>query len=69
LIQLNPMIPVHTPAGTGFAFLVIDYSQEHFLHFAVALNSTGEIHIFDNREVRFEWNVSLGRVPKVSPPG
>jgi hypothetical protein len=61
--QLDPLIPVHTPRGTGYAFLAIDYSQEHYLHFAVALDLNGEIHIFDNREVRFLWNRTMGRLP------
>lgn len=61
------MIPVHTRLGPGFAFMVIDYSQEHFLHFAVALDDTGEIHIFNNRDVRFQWNRTLGRQPGLDP--
>lgn len=47
--------------------MVIDYSQEHFLHFAVALDDTGEIHIFNNRDVRFQWNRTLGRQPGLDP--
>ena len=61
------MIPVSTPMGLGTAFAVIDYSQEHFLHFVVGLDSDGSIHIFDNRDVKLQWNPSLGRIPHDLP--
>ena len=31
MIQLNPTIPVITPKGNGWAFFLIDRSQEHDL--------------------------------------
>ena len=61
------MIHVSTPMGLGTAFAVIDYSQEHFLHFVVGLDSDGSIHIFDNRDVKLQWNPSLGRIPHDPP--
>ena len=44
ILQLNPMIPVYSLRHKmeGYAFLVIDYSQEHNLLFTVALDN-GEI--------------------------
>jgi hypothetical protein len=69
MLQLNPQIPVYVPdKGTGTAFALIDYSQEHFVHFMVALDDTGEIWILDNTKVRFQKNVSLGRLTKPIEP-
>lgn len=63
MLQLNPQIPVYVPdKGTGTAFALIDYSQEHYVHFMVALDDTGEIWILDNTKVRFQKNISLGRM-------
>lgn len=61
IIQLNPMIPVVCPKGQGYAFVMIDYSQEHDLHFVIAINDTGEIWTYPNKEVRMQKNISLGR--------
>jgi hypothetical protein len=67
MIQLNPMLPVFTPMGTGYAFAAIDYSQEHFLIFVIALDVDGTIHMFSNKEVRFQWNKTLNRTPMKTP--
>jgi hypothetical protein len=68
ITQLNPHIPVLTPKGPGYAFIIIDYSQEHHLLWTVAINETGEIWTFPNPDVRFQYNPSMGRdvigVPK-----
>lgn len=61
LQQLNPPIPLTTPKGDGFAHFIIDYSQEHHLHWVVFLNDTGECWTFSNPEVRIQKNYSLGR--------
>jgi hypothetical protein len=69
MLQLDPMIPVDTAGGPGQAFLVIDYSQEHFVLFGVALDRPwktaccGEVWFFPNSEVRFQANRSMGRTP------
>ena len=62
MIQLNPMIPVYSLKHKmeGYAFLVIDYSQEHNLLFAVALDN-GEIWTLKNQDLRFIKNISLDR--------
>jgi len=62
IIQLNPMIPVYSLKHNmkGYAFLVIDYSQEHDLLFTVALEN-GEIWTLKNQELRFCKNISLDR--------
>lgn len=62
IIQLNPMLPVYVlDKGTGYAFAMIDYSQEHDLYFVVAFDSTGEIWTVNNKQVRFQFNQTLNR--------
>lgn len=61
ITQLNPMIPMLTPKGEGYALMVIDYSQEHHLLWVVALDDTGEIWAFPNTEVRLSKNPSMER--------
>ena len=47
----------------GFAFLVIDYSQEHYLLFTCAMDN-GEIWTLYNTEISFQNNFSLQRDTK-----
>jgi hypothetical protein len=44
----------------GYAFLVIDYSQEHNLYFTCAM-SNGEIWTLSNQDIRFQKNITLNR--------
>jgi len=62
MLQLNPMIPVYSIEHQmeGYAFLVIDYSQEHDLLFTCALDN-GEIWTISNKKLRFCKNPSLDR--------
>ena len=62
MLQLNPMIPIirNSDQMNGFAFLVIDYSQEHHLLFTCAMDN-GEIWTLYNTEIKFQNNFSLQR--------
>lgn len=62
MLQLNPMIPIIRVSDkmVGYAFLVIDYSQEHNLYFTCAM-SNGEIWTLSNQEIRFQKNITLNR--------
>jgi hypothetical protein len=62
VLQLNPMIPILRVSDNmkGFAFILIDYSQEHNLLFTCAMDN-GEIWTLSNREIRFCKNISLDR--------
>ena len=62
ILQLNPMIPIirKSDGMKGYAFLVIDYSQEHYLLFTCAMEN-GDIWTLDNREISLQNNPSLGR--------
>jgi len=63
ILQLNPMIPIFRVSDNqeGYAFLVIDYSQEHNLLFTCAMND-GQIWTLSNQEIRFCKNISLSRL-------
>lgn len=62
ILQLNPMIPIVRVKDNmeGYAFLVIDYSQEHNLLFTCAMDD-GEIWTLNNKEIRFDKNISMER--------
>jgi hypothetical protein len=62
ILQLDPMIPILRVSDgmEGYAFLVIDYSQEHNLLFTCAMDN-GEIWTLTNKEIRFCKNISLER--------
>lgn len=63
MLQLNPMLPIIRKSDNmkGFAFLVIDYSQEHDLLFTCAMDN-GEIWSLKNKEIKLSDNMSLGRI-------
>lgn len=63
MLQLNPMIPIirKTDGMKGFAFLVIDYSQEHYTLFVCAMDD-GDIWLLDNKQLSMQNNPSLGRL-------
>ena len=69
MLQLNPTIPVYVvehegcKGGTGYAVLVIDYSQEHNLYWTIFLDDSGECWTVSNQFVRAQKNISLGRIP------
>lgn len=62
MLQLNPTLPIIRVSDgmKGFAFLVIDYSQEHDILYSCIMDN-GEIWTLSNREIRAQENVSLGR--------
>ena len=63
--QLNPTLPIIRVSDgmKGYAFLVIDYSQEHDLLFVCAMDN-GEIWTLNNKAIRVQANISLGRINK-----
>ena len=62
ILQLNPMIPIvrKSDGMKGYAFLVIDYSQEHYTLFVCGMDN-GDIWLLDNRQISMQNNPSLGR--------
>jgi len=62
ILQLDPLIPLDTPKGKGWAHLIIDRSQEHHLEWVVFIDETGECWTFQNTEVRIQHNFTMNRV-------
>jgi hypothetical protein len=62
MLQLNPLIPIVriSDGMKGYAFVLIDYSQEHDLFFVCAMND-GEIWTLNNRDIRMQNNITLDR--------
>lgn len=56
------MIPITRKSDgmKGYAFLVIDYSQEHYILFVCAMDN-GDIWALNNKELSMQSNLSLGR--------
>jgi hypothetical protein len=61
ILRLDPPLPLDTPRGKGWAHLVLDYGQEHDLLWTVFLDATGECWTFNNKEIRMQKNVTMGR--------
>ncbi len=60
VIQLDPVIPMQTPKGHGYAYFVDDPGLDYDLVWTVFLDN-GEIWCFRNREVRAVENYTHGR--------
>ena len=62
ILQLNPTIPIVRVSDgmKGYAFMVIDYSQEHDLYFTCGMDN-GEIWTLNNKEIRLQNNITLSR--------
>ena len=62
MMQLNPTLPIIriSDGMKGFAFMVIDYSQEHDLNFVCGMDD-GEIWVLNNKDVRLQSNLTFGR--------
>jgi hypothetical protein len=61
ITQLNPPIPVVTLDGKGMAHMVIDYGIEHDLLFVVFQDDTGECWCWQNKYIRIQTNITIGR--------
>lgn len=62
IIQLNPTIPIDTPKGEGLAHFLIDEGVEHDLMWVVFITATAECWTFQNRDIRAQKNITLGRI-------
>jgi hypothetical protein len=67
ILQLNPPIPLSTPKGHGLAHFLIDYGPESDLYWTVFQTDSGEIWTWNNKEVRADKNISLGRISITNP--
>lgn len=61
MLQLNPPIPVETPKGRGVAQVLIYYGLEHNLIWVTALDDSGQVWCFQNKDIRLQKNITSGR--------
>lgn len=61
IVQLNPPIPLDTPKGPGQAHFIIDYGKEDDLYWTVFLDENGECWTLNNKLIRAQKNITLGR--------
>jgi hypothetical protein len=61
MIQLDPAIPVVTPAGEAMAHVLIDYGLEHDLLWVCFQEADGQIWTYRNQDVRADSNITFGR--------
>lgn len=63
--QLNPMISVMYKQADvwhkGQTLAWLDYSQEHDVLWMVANDVTGEVWLVNNKYIRLQVNMSMGR--------
>lgn len=75
MLQLDPPIPVFIvagngwPEGSGYAMGWIDYSQEHFTLWKVAMDAGGAVFDVPQSHIRLQFNVSMGRVRQAATEG
>ena len=60
MIQLDPPLPVITPAGKGLAHVLIDYGAEHDLLWVV-FQENRESWTWRNQDIRADANITFGR--------
>lgn len=63
MLQLNPPLPVMVEGRKGLAHVLIDYGPEYDLLWVVAYDDTRELWCVNNKQVRVQENISLGRLP------
>jgi hypothetical protein len=61
LKQLDYPLPLETPKGKGWAFFVIDRSQEHDLEWVCFIDETRECWTFRNNDIKIQKNITMGR--------
>ncbi len=65
ILQLDPPIPVYVLGkGTGVAHVLIDYGMDYDLQWVVFMDETSECWTLTNPQIRAQWNITYGRIPK-----
>ena len=66
MLQLNPTLPIIRVSDgmKGYAFIVIDYSQEHDLLYVCGMDN-GEVWTLSNKAIRIQNNITLGRINNI----
>jgi hypothetical protein len=60
ILQLDPMLEMSCPRGSGKAAFLIDYGLEGQMLWTIFLDN-GEIWTYPNHEVRLKQNITAGR--------
>jgi hypothetical protein len=72
ILQLNPAIPVFVvgangwPEGNGRCIAFIDYSEEDFTLWKVAMDGDGSVYDVPQSHIRLQFNISMGRVKRAA---
>ncbi len=66
MIQLNPPIPMISPKGKCWAHFLINDGPEHDLYWTVFQDDSGECWTWNNKDIRAQKNLTLGR-ENISP--
>ncbi len=61
ILQLDPPIFLSSPKGECLAHFLIDYGIENDLYWVCAQHETGECWTWNNKDIRFTKNISIGR--------
>jgi hypothetical protein len=61
IIQLNPPIFLNSPKGLCLAHFLIDYGIEDDLYWTVFQQDTGECWTWNNKDIRAQKNITIGR--------
>ena len=70
ILQLDPAIPVYVmphdvcPGGKGMAHLVIDHSADYNLQWVVFLDESLQCWTVENKLIRAQTNITMGRIKK-----
>jgi hypothetical protein len=65
MLQLNPPLPVNTPKGPALAHFLLDYGPEYNLIWVCFIDETGECWSYDNKYIRAQKNITMGRTLNV----
>lgn len=61
ITQLDPPIYLASPKGSCLAHFLIDYGIEHHLYWVTFQCETGECWTWNNKDIRIQKNITLGR--------
>lgn len=61
ILQLNPPLPMTTPKGKALAHFLIDYGIESDIMWVCFQDDSGECWTWNNKDIRIQKNISLGR--------
>jgi hypothetical protein len=64
--RIDPPLPLLTPKGKASAYFLIDPSIDHNLQWVTFHDETGECWTWQNKDIRLQSNVTMGRLYSAS---